>query len=272
MERLTIGELAQASGLSPATIRRYGAAGLLEPVHTDPHSGYRFYTAEQVETAVLARTLRALDVPLEEVRAILDEPDPASRLARLERHWGTVQQQVDRGRRERDHVARLFSGFQQLIDSFEVATTELDEVGAFVRRRVVRLAEVPELTRQGLDAMRTRAEREGRTVLGDPVLRYGWPPERHDVDNAEAPREVEICLPVSGEGDVVLPGGTAAVTVVRGEDTHFPQLLAAYGAVSQWARDHRRRMLGPALEWQRGPEHLEVGWLVAEDGAEAPEG
>ena len=271
MERLTIGELAQASGLSPATIRRYGVAGVLLPVHVDPHTGYRFYDSSQIETAVLARTLRQLDVPLDEVRFILDEPDPASRLARLERHWGSVQQQVDRGRRERDHLARLFSGFQALIDSYDVGTTEVREGDALVRRRVVRLAEVPELTRLSLAAMQERAQREDRTVLGDPVLRYGWPPERHDVDNAEAPREVEVCLPVSGEGDVVLPGGTAAVTEVRGEDTHFPQLLAAYGAVSQWARAHHRRMLGPALEWQRGPEHLEVGWLVAEDGAEVPE-
>ena len=103
MDRLTIGELAQASGLSPATIRRYGAAGILEPVHIEPHSGYRWYAATQVETAVLARTLRQLDVPLDEVRRILEEPDHGSRLARLERHWETVQRQVDHGRRERDH-------------------------------------------------------------------------------------------------------------------------------------------------------------------------
>jgi len=149
---------------------------------------------------------------------------------------------------------------------------EVVEVSALVRRRVVRLAEVPALRHDSLVAMRERAVREGRTVLGDPVLRYGWPPERPDVDNAEAPREVEVCLPVSGEGDVVLPGGPAAVTEVRGADTQFPQLLAAYGAVSQWAREHQHRMLGPALEWQRGAEHLEVGWLVAEDGSEALEG
>ena len=102
-------------------------------------------------------------------------------------------------------------------------------------------------------------------MLGDPVLRYGWPPERHDVDNAEAPREVEICLPVSGEPDVVLPGGTWAATDVRGSDTEFPQLLAAYGAVSQWARSQGRRLLGPALEVQREPDHFQVGWLIGDE-------
>src|ERR1700709_1937548 len=141
MERLTVGELAQASGLSPASIRRYGAAGVLPPAETDPHTGYRYYSQSQVETAVLARILRQLDVPLEEVRVILGEPDAPSRLARLERHWGLVSEQVERGRRERDHVARLFSGFQELIDSFEVWTSPVDEVGALLRRRVVRLFE-----------------------------------------------------------------------------------------------------------------------------------
>lgn len=57
-----------------------------------------------------------------------------------------------------------------------------------------------------------------------------------------------MCLPVSADPDVVLPGGTFAGTDVRGEETEFPQLLAAYGAVSQRARGHGRRMLSPALE------------------------
>ena len=143
MERLTIGELSQASGLSPATIRRYGTAGVLPPTEVDPHSGYRYYSPSQVETAVLARTLRQLEVPLEEVRMILDEPDATSRMARLEEHWRHVADQVDRGRRERDHVARLFSGFQELIDSYEVSTRPLEEVGALLRRRIVRLLRGP---------------------------------------------------------------------------------------------------------------------------------
>jgi DNA-binding transcriptional MerR regulator len=264
MERLTVGELAQASGLSPATIRRYGTAGLLPPVEVDAHSGYRYYAQSQVETALLARMLRQLDVPLEEVRAILEESDAASRLARLDRHWRSVSDQVEQGKRERDHVARLFSGLQQKIDSFEVWTKSVEPTGALVRRRVVRLREVPELTRHSLRAMRLRAAAEGRTVVADPVLRYGWPPDGRDVDDAEAPRDVEVCLPVTGEPDVVLSGGTLVATDVRGEDTEFPQLLAAYGAVSQWARAHGRRMLGPALEVHRGPDHVEVGWLIAD--------
>jgi DNA-binding transcriptional MerR regulator len=271
MERLTVGELAQASGLSPATIRRYGSAGVLPPVEIDAQSGYRYYSRAQVEIAVLARTLRQLDVPLDEVRAILEEPDAASRLARLERHWRLVSEQVERGRRERDHVARLFSGFQDLIDSYEVWTRPVEQVGALVRRRIVTLFDVPDLTRASVQAIAARAAVEERSILGQPVLRYGWPPERPDVDNAEAPREVEVCLPVSGDPDVVLPGGVFAGTDVRGEDARFPQLLAAYGAVSQWARGQARRMLGPALEVHIASDHFQVGWLVTDEPSSTEE-
>ncbi len=260
---MTVGELAQASGLSPASIRRYGAAGLLEPVHVEPDTGYRWYSADQVETAVLARTLRQLEVPLPEVKAILDAPDATSRLARLEQHWGRLHQRVERGREERDHLARLFSGYQEQIDSFAVVTDEMSESGALLRRRIVQLFDVPDLTRTALTALRARARDDGRTVVGDPVLRYGWPPERHDVDNAEALREVEVCLPVDGEPDVILPGGPIATTEVQGDDVGYPQRLAAYGAVSQWARAHRQRLVGPALEWFRGEQHVTVGWIIA---------
>jgi DNA-binding transcriptional MerR regulator len=273
MELLTIGELAQASGLSAATIRRYGAAGILVPERVDDATGYRWYSREQVKTAVLARTLRAVSVPLEDVRLILEEPDAASRLARLDRHWAGLQREVAEGRRERDHLARLFSGFQELIDGFEVEVGVVPELPVLLRRRVVRLRDVEDLADESERLLRERAEREGRDVLGPPLLRYGWPPDRaEDDDDPETPREVEVCLPVTGDPDAMLHGGPYAFTEVRGELTHFPQLLAAYGAVSQWARAAGRTMLGQAREERRGAADIVVGWVLApeEPAPEAP--
>jgi DNA-binding transcriptional MerR regulator len=262
MERLTIGELASASGLSPATIRRYGAAGVLPPAHVDPVSGYRWYAPDQVETALLARTLRALDVPLSEVRAILDEPDATGRLARVERHWATLSRELEVLRRERDHVARLFSGFQRLIDGYEVELGEVEEVHVLVRRRVTRVRDVPPFAEESERRLRARAQAEGSTVLGSPVVRYGWPLDQLDDGDPETPREVEVGLPVDGEGDAVLAGGSFASVDVRGESTAYPQLLAAYGAVSQWARAAGRVMLDQAREQRLAADHLVVGWLL----------
>jgi DNA-binding transcriptional MerR regulator len=262
MERLTIGDLAQASGLSPATIRRYGAAGVLPPDHVDPVSGYRWYSPAQVETALLARTLRALDVPLTEVRAILDEPDATARLARIDRHWATLSREIDVLRGERDHLHRLFGGFQALIDSFDVQVGEVHQVDVLLRRRVARVSEVPPLAEESERRLRARAATEGRTVLGPPVLRYGWPLDRLDDGDPETPREIEVCLPVDGDGDAVLAGGPFVWTEVRGEAAGYPQLLAAYGAVSQWARAAGRVMLDQAREQRITPDHLVVGWVL----------
>ena len=37
--------------MSVRTLRRYHAAGLLEPDTVDPSTGYRYYTPEQIPTA-----------------------------------------------------------------------------------------------------------------------------------------------------------------------------------------------------------------------------
>jgi PPM family protein phosphatase len=51
MELLSIGEFASRSGLSARALRLYDEMGLLPPTRTDPHSGYRWYAAEQLERA-----------------------------------------------------------------------------------------------------------------------------------------------------------------------------------------------------------------------------
>ncbi|HEY3980162.1 MAG TPA: MerR family transcriptional regulator [Streptosporangiaceae bacterium] len=67
----------------------------------DPGSGYRRYTAEQFPTAQVIRRFRALDMPLEEIQAVLAAPDVATRndritshLSRLEDELGRTQQAV----------------------------------------------------------------------------------------------------------------------------------------------------------------------------------
>jgi len=76
---LTIGEFSRMTHLSVKALRHYHDVGLLDPADVDPGSGYRLYTAAQVPTAQLIRRLRDLDMPLDEVRSVLDAPDAAAR-------------------------------------------------------------------------------------------------------------------------------------------------------------------------------------------------
>lgn len=76
---LSIGEFSRATLLSVKTLRHYHEVGLLEPADIDPANGRRRYAAEQIPAAQVIRRLRALDMPVEEVRALLTATDPAGR-------------------------------------------------------------------------------------------------------------------------------------------------------------------------------------------------
>jgi DNA-binding transcriptional MerR regulator len=69
---LSIGRFADASGLTVTALRHYDEIGLLVPAHVDPETGHRYYDTGQIEQAVAIRRLRALELPLERIRALLD--------------------------------------------------------------------------------------------------------------------------------------------------------------------------------------------------------
>ena len=77
---MPIGMFSRASSLSIKSLRAHHESGLLVPASIDPQTGYRAYTVDQLADAAVIVRLRALDVPLVEVREVLDarDPDPVS--------------------------------------------------------------------------------------------------------------------------------------------------------------------------------------------------
>lgn len=68
---MRIGELGQATGVDVETIRYYEKAGLL-PVPARRENGYRAYTPLHVERLAFVRHCRALDIPLVDIKRLLD--------------------------------------------------------------------------------------------------------------------------------------------------------------------------------------------------------
>ncbi|MFL5766521.1 MAG: MerR family transcriptional regulator [Actinomycetota bacterium] len=129
---LSIGRLARESGLSVKAIRHYERTGLLAPHEVDPATGYRRYTASQVETARTIRRLRDLDVPLARIRTILADGDAetsrrelAEHLARTEAESWRLQRIVHRLRRTIDDGDEEQGREQEMADRVE-ATTKME--------------------------------------------------------------------------------------------------------------------------------------------------
>jgi len=60
-------------------LRHYHRIGLLEPADVDPMTGHRRYTTDQIPTAQVIRRFRSLEMPLEEIHAVITTPDLAAR-------------------------------------------------------------------------------------------------------------------------------------------------------------------------------------------------
>ncbi len=69
----TVQKLAQLAGVSPRTLRHYDQIGLLRPARVSS-SGYRIYGAAEVALLQQILFYRALEVPLEDIRALIAVP------------------------------------------------------------------------------------------------------------------------------------------------------------------------------------------------------
>jgi DNA-binding transcriptional MerR regulator len=83
---MSIGAFSRATGLSPKALRSYDRLGLLSPARVDPDTRYRGYAPEQVERGQTIRALRELEVPLLEIRALLDASTSEETRERLLAH------------------------------------------------------------------------------------------------------------------------------------------------------------------------------------------
>ena len=68
---LRIGQVAEASGLSVKTVRFYCDEGLIATV-SRTQGGYRLFHPAVLDELALIRSMRAMDVPLPELKRILD--------------------------------------------------------------------------------------------------------------------------------------------------------------------------------------------------------
>jgi DNA-binding transcriptional MerR regulator len=72
---LTIGTFSMLTGLSVVTLRHYDDVDVLKPATVDSRTGYRRYRRSQLDQAWLVAELRRIDLPLDEVRTVLETGD-----------------------------------------------------------------------------------------------------------------------------------------------------------------------------------------------------
>jgi DNA-binding transcriptional MerR regulator/effector-binding domain-containing protein len=222
-----IGEFSRLTHLTVKTLRHYHQQGLLVPYAVDDQSGYRRYSIDQVSAALLIGRLRALDMPLADVRRVVDCADSRERDAVIAEHLGRMERELDRTRAIvtslRDLLSRsapLEIGRQLIPDLNVVAVTERvdrEDIGAWCQSTFTALY-------ADLVAARAAPTGPGGALYDERFF-------------TEAVGEVTAYVPVGEPPSnnpqrrtTMIPGGPYAVAMHTGPFVDFDKTYAALGS------------------------------------------
>ncbi len=231
--------------LSVRALRLYDESGLLRPAHIDPSSGYRYYSLGQANRAEAVRILRSVDMPLDEILAVLEADNPdlvhkqlvvhrerlAERLATQERMLAYLESLIQRKEGIMPYDVQIIEEEAQLVAATRVRTNLRrigDDIGA------------------GFGTLMQGLMGAGVPASGAPLIVY------HDMIDEETEGDIEICVPVTAtisDGGAVytreLEGGTMVSTVHHGP---YQEIAPAYHTLTGWVSEHGHELAGPPRE------------------------
>lgn len=260
--RLTIGEFSKMTYLSVKALRHYHDVGLLEPVEIDPSSGYRRYSADQVATAQAIRRFRDLDMPLEQVRTVLQAPDLTTRNRAILDHLESMQQQLERTQHT---VASLQALLTTPSAPRPVAYRLLASTPALVIRATVEFDDATAWLDAAYSELHAALAAAGLASTGPDGALY------HDAFFEEGAGETLAYVPVNADvaalGPVAtgraealeLPATRVAAMVHEGP---FDDLDQTYGALGTVVTELGLGAEGPIREIYLADDRAEVCWPI----------
>jgi DNA-binding transcriptional MerR regulator len=215
---VTIGEFSRLTHLTVKTLRHYHEQGLLVPYAVDEASGYRRYAVEQVPDALLIGRLRRLDMPLAQVRRVLDSPGTVQRDAAIADHLSRMEAELSRTRA----IVTSLRGLLTAATDVEVQRRTVPDLPAIAVTARVERAVIGDWCAQTFPALYGRLD---GAPTGPGGALYG------EEFFTEAVGEVTAFVPVAGgPSTTTIPGGNYAVAVHAGPFVDVDRTYAALGS------------------------------------------
>src|SRR5215213_6409744 len=148
---LPIGRFAKATRLSVKALRHYDELGLLRPARVDPSSGYRYYRPAQANQAEAIRILRSVDMPLEEIGALLADGGGEPVAGRLARHRERLEARLAEHRRMLAFLERLLE--REDVMPYEVTVKQLPAQPVAATRTTTDLGHIAAAISTGVDTV-----------------------------------------------------------------------------------------------------------------------
>jgi DNA-binding transcriptional MerR regulator/effector-binding domain-containing protein len=271
---LTIGDFSRATHLSIKTLRHYHRVRLLEPADVDPDTGYRRYTTDQIPAAQVIRRFRDLDMPIEEIRAVLRAPDLRTRNRLISAHLARLEQGLARAQ---DAVTSLRDLLADPSAVAPVSHRRLDATMAAAITGVVGISDLLPWYQGALGELYATLGARGVAAAGPAGGSYAT--ELFSEERGEATVFVPTATEIQRLGrvaPVVVPAAELAVIVHTGSHADVDR---AYGALADYVASHALQVDGPIREYYLVGRHdtpdesawrTEIGWPIFSTGP-APE-
>ncbi len=253
--------------LSIKALRLYDQLGILQPLHIEPQSGYRYYGVDQVPSARMIRIMRDMDMPLATIRRMLAIlPVSQAQVELLVRqHLEMRERQLEQIRwQARQFTKQLKPEANKMNLEVVVKDIPTQQIISITRRHTV--DGLGKQQEHDIGTLFDLANEQGAKSMGAPFGIYHGPVS----ETEDGP--VETCIAVDGKiegrGEIEvkqLEGGKGVSVVITGDQCHYPELLGAYDAGADWIQKNGYEMVGAPRElWYTGPgpdAKWEIVWL-----------
>ena len=265
---LTIGEFARATHLSVKALRYYHSVGVLTPADVDPVTGYRRYRTDQIGIAQIIRRFRDLDMPIEDIQAVLAAPDVAIRSKVIATHLGRLEALLERTQQATASLRDLLQARAPtpLADLAHVSVPAT-AVAAITETIYIRDAEawyqgaLGEL-HASLDSQGVRATGPAGGIYSNDIFTE---------ENGEATVFLPCNVAFRSTGRIapmIVPAIELAITTHAGPHAGIDR---AYGALATYVADHALSVEGPIHEYYLVDRHTttdssqwrtQIGWPI----------
>ena len=124
-----IGEFSKLSNISVRSLRHYESLGLLSPMETDRFTGYRYYSADQLDTANKIRMLREVGFSLDSIKRFLSAGSLDGARQYYELRQMEVEEELQSLRAKRDMLKFLLDDIteNENMDCYNVVEKDVPE-------------------------------------------------------------------------------------------------------------------------------------------------
>lgn len=132
MRMYRIGDFSKMSRTTVKTLRYYDEVGLLKPECTDSFTGYRFYSAGQLEKIHRIKALRQIGLSIEEIKQVLAGHNVKSI---LEKRKAEIIAQLEHSAEQLSRIEFILSGKEEeSFMSYQAVIKELPECIVYYKR------------------------------------------------------------------------------------------------------------------------------------------